>query len=110
MIEHGNIFDGLPDEVMTNKLLEPLASSQNIYIERIVSTGQATPENEWLVQQWNEWVLLLKGQATLVFEGDTKERMLEPGDWFLIPANQRHRVARTVADEITIWLAVNYHD
>ena len=76
-------------------------------IERIVSTGQATPPGEWLVQPHDEWVLLVHGAAALLIEGGA-EILLVTGDHLLIPANSRHRVAWTSPGEPTIWLAVHF--
>ena len=76
-------------------------------IERIVSTGQATPPGEWLVQAHDEWVLLVQGAAGLLIEGDAEIRLL-PGDHLLIPANIPHRVSWTDPDQPTIWVAVHF--
>ena len=76
-------------------------------IERIVSTGQATPPGEWLDQQDDEWVALLAGRAGLRIEGEADVRVLAPGDWVLLRARQRHRVEWTEAGEPTVWLAVH---
>ena len=76
-------------------------------IERIVSTGQATPPGEWLTQPHDEWVLLVHGAAGLQIEEGTEIRLV-PGDHLLIPANGRHRVAWTDPDGPTIWLAVHF--
>lgn len=75
-------------------------------IERIVSTGQTTPENEWLNQAWDEWVLLIAGAARLAMAG-SPDRRLECGDHLLIPAGTAHRVTWTDPDRPTIWLAVH---
>jgi cupin 2 domain-containing protein len=102
-----NIFDSIsrsaPDE-----MVETLLQSSHIRIERIVSTGQATPHNQWYDQTENEWILLLRGRAALRFEGESGNRVLETGDYLDIPAHLRHRVEWTSADEPTIWLAVFY--
>jgi cupin 2 domain-containing protein len=100
-----NIFDDLPtsapDEVLTELLAHPRAR-----IERIVSTGQATPEDAAYDQKHDEWVLLLRGAAALWVEGET-ERTLGPGDHVFIPARRRHRVTWTSCEEPTVWLAVH---
>lgn len=103
----GNIFDrivrGAPDEQFTE-----LVAAKGIRIERIVSTGQASPPGFWYEQAWPEWVLLVSGAAGLLFEGDAAPRPLKPGDYILIPADRRHRVEWTDATEPTIWLAVHF--
>ena len=82
--------------------------SGNIKLERIISTGQATPEGEWYDQESPEWVVLLRGEALLLFEGDTEAMRLGPGDYIHIPAHCRHRVEWTHPEQPTIWLALHY--
>jgi cupin 2 domain-containing protein len=75
-------------------------------IERIVSRGQVTPEDEPYDQPQDEWVLLLAGAARLWLE-DRGELSLAPGDALLIPAHVKHRVTFTQAEPPTVWLAVH---
>jgi cupin 2 domain-containing protein len=77
-------------------------------LERIVSTGHATPVGEWLAQERDEWVLVLRGGARLHFEGEAEPRVLRPGDHVVIPAGRRHRVEWTDPSEPTVWLALHY--
>jgi len=100
-----NLFAGLPataDEELFNDLLK----RPGVRIERIVSTGQASPPGYWYDQDWDEWVVLLTGSAGLVIEGDA-EIVLNPGDYVFLPAHRRHRVAWTDANRPTVWLAVH---
>lgn len=76
-------------------------------VERIVSLGQASPPGFWYDQDWDEWILLLAGQASLQFEGEAEPRVLASGDYLLIPAGARHRVVHTAAEEPTVWLAIH---
>lgn len=103
-----NIFDNIPRNA-PEEIFETLLKSPAVRIERIVSSGQATPQNQWFDQTENEWILLLRGRAALRFEGETEDRVLESGDHLDIPAHLRHRVEWTSTDEPTIWLAVFYH-
>jgi cupin 2 domain-containing protein len=100
-----NIFENLSrqaaDEELTNLLRRP-----GLRIERIVSTGQASPPGFWYDQPHDEWVILLKGAAGLAVEGEGK-RKLKPGDYVFLPAHKRHRVTHTAADEPTVWLALH---
>ena len=88
------------------ELIERLAGSDVISIERIVSTGQATPAGEWLVQDRDEWVVLVEGEAELAYDDGSRLR-LSSGDHVLIPAGERHRVESTRAHPPCIWLAVH---
>jgi cupin 2 domain-containing protein len=85
-----------------------LLTAPGLHLERIVSLGQATPPGEWLEQDRAEWVILLRGAARLLVEGDSAARELRPGDYVTIPAHARHRVEWTTKDEPTIWLALHY--
>jgi cupin 2 domain-containing protein len=76
-------------------------------IERIVSSGQATPKGEWLAQDAREFVVVMTGRARLSFEGEAEPIALGPGDWVDIPAGLRHRVDWTDPDQPTVWLAVH---
>ncbi len=87
--------------------VDPLAQSDGIRIERIVSTGQASPPGFWYDQQEDEFVLLVAGAAELLFEEGQRRVTLRPGDWVEIPAGLRHRVEFTQADPPTVWLAVH---
>ena len=100
-----NLFAPLPDAT-TAEIFETLLQRPGVRIERIVSQGQATPQDSPYDQDHDEWVLLLAGAARLWREG-SGERDLQPGDALLIPARQRHRVTWTQADPPTVWLAVH---
>lgn len=96
-----NLPDARTDEVFTELLARPGAR-----IERIVSYGQATPEDAPMVQDWDEWVLLLEGAAGLRIEGSA-DVTLAPGDHAFIAAGQKHWVTWTPGDRATVWLAVH---
>jgi cupin 2 domain-containing protein len=102
-----NIFANIPCELPEERF-ETLFQKPGVRIERIISKGHATPELEWYDQDWDEWVILLQGSATLVFENGLSYA-LKPGDYGLIAAHSRHRVSRTDADSESIWLAVHCH-
>jgi cupin 2 domain-containing protein len=78
-----------------------------VRIERIVSSGQTSPESGWYDQNENEWVIVLEGFGTIQFE-DGSEITLKKGDFVNIPAHTKHKVSETDKNNITIWLAVFY--
>ncbi|MEW6293571.1 MAG: cupin domain-containing protein [Pseudomonadota bacterium] len=88
--------------------IETLIDHPAARIERIVSTGQASPEGFWYDQPRDEWVLLLSGSAGLRFADEADVRELRPGDWLLIPAGCKHRVEWTDAAQPSVWLAVHF--
>lgn len=80
-----------------------LLENSGIKIERIVSHSHASPADFWYDQDGDEWVMVMRGAATLEFAGGELIEMTA-GDYLTIPRHLKHRVART--SEETIWLAV----
>ena len=107
MSKHANLFQ-LPQHGRQEELLETLIERESFRIERIVSTGQSTPQGEWLDQDLDEWVVMLSGNAQLVFEATPEPIDLRPGDYLNILAHRRHRVEWTDPAVPTIWLAIHY--
>jgi cupin 2 domain-containing protein len=103
----GNLLAALPRRLDAEQTTA-LVASGNVRIERIVSTGQASPPGFWYDQAWTEWVFLVSGSAGLLFEGEAEPRFLGPGDYLVIPAHRRHRVAWTDVEHPTVWLAVHF--
>jgi cupin 2 domain-containing protein len=101
-----NIFENIPD-IIPEELFECLLQRKALKIERIVSFGHSTPEGEWYDQNWDEWVIVLEGEAVIHYE-DGFELNLKSGDYLLIPARRRHRVKWTPPESKTIWLAVHF--
>jgi len=104
-----NLFADLPTD-LPEELVEIITETQHVRIERIVSTGQSSPEGFWYDQDEAEWVVVLKGKAKLLFEGDEQPIHIKPGDYIHIPAHRKHRVEWTTPNEPTVWLAVFYKD
>lgn len=103
----GNLLQHIPD-ALPNELFSTLLQTPGIRIERIVSRGHVTPEDQWYDQHEHEWILLVQGQARLRFADEPADRQLSAGDYLNIPAHARHRVTWTAPDTETIWLAVFY--
>ncbi|MBI4536174.1 MAG: cupin domain-containing protein [Ignavibacteriae bacterium] len=103
-----NIFD-LPTHLTPQQeTFEQLIGGENVIIERIVSTGQKTPEGQFYDQERDEWVLLLQGRATISYHDGTLHD-LKSGDYLHIPAHTKHRVEATSTDQPCIWLAIHAH-
>ncbi len=106
--------DGTMRPVVIN-LLEPpqgetetfraLLDLPGIRLEHIVSNGQASADGFWYEQKDAEWVMLVRGEATLRFEpgGDAA---MKAGDCLLIAAGSRHRVESVSVD--AVWLALHF--
>jgi len=105
-----NLFDHLPPVTSSDEEFTTLLGEPGLIVQRIVSTGQASPPGFWYEQAWDEWVLLLSGSAELRLAGDAAALQLRPGDYLPIPAGVRHRVEATAADEPTVWLALHFDE
>ena len=102
-----SLFQDIP-ETLPEELFNTLCASDNVVIERIVSRGHASPEGFWYDQGKNEFVLVVKGSAGLQMEKAADIVVLNAGDFYIIPARVRHRVAWTDSTGDTVWLAVYY--
>lgn len=85
-----------------------LAQADHVRIERIVSRGHVSPPGFWYDQEESEFVLLVRGAATVRFEDRPEPVMMRAGDWLVIAPHVRHRVDWTDPDQDSIWLAVYY--
>ena len=101
-----NIFDSIPDN-LDAEIFDRLVDGDGIHIERIISKGHSSPESGWYDQDKNEWLIVLKGEAILLF-ADESPVNLKTGDFIDIPAHKKHRVEWTDPGTETIWLAVHY--
>ena len=105
----GNLLSPAP-LTFPREVIEVVLKTEHFWLERIISTGQATPAGEWYDQDTHEWVLLLTGGAGLLLENEPQMIIMTPGDYVHIPAHRRHRVEWTDPGQPTIWLALHYQD
>lgn len=105
-LQCASLFERLPAARRAEAFTELLARP-GFTLERIVSLGQSTPADKPMVQQRDEWVVLLQGSAGLRVEG-MQETTLKPGDHLLIAAGKPHWVTWTSKDVPTIWLALHF--
>jgi len=102
-----NLFCQIPAQ-LDQEIFESIIDRPNIKIERIISEGQTTAKAQWYDQEQSEWIILLKGSATLKFKDPENIITLNEGDYINIPPHTLHRVEWTAEDKKTIWLAVHY--
>jgi cupin 2 domain-containing protein len=102
-----NLFDELPERLPSERI-DVLLSTPGVRVECIVSTGHVTPPGEWLAQDTDEWVVVLRGRARLLIDGEVAPRDLWPGHHVTLRAHVRHRVEWTDDLGPTVWLAVHY--
>lgn len=103
----GNLFQNLP-KTLEAEQFEDILKQPGCRVERIVSFGHSSPADFWYDQSWDEWVLVLSGEALLEWGDGAEPVRLRAGDHLLIPARMRHRVAFTSPSEPTIWLALHF--
>ena len=108
----GNLYSDIPTATRSypNEIISRLvdtASSDGhnaMKIERIVSSGHTT---EYVRQDDDEFVVLLQGQAKVVFQenadGEESVQELKSGDYLFIPKGTRHRVIETSKDPLAVW-------
>jgi cupin 2 domain-containing protein len=101
-MQTGNVFaDAAPTP--GGERFETLLEHKNLVVERIVSPA-STSRSEYLQPQ-DEWVVLLKGEASMTVDGKSVE--LKSGDYVFLPARVPHTVERV--SEGAVWLAVHLH-
>ena len=103
-----NLFAGLPSAPLADEQFAELLARPGLRIERIISTGQASPPDFWYDQNEGEWVLLLQGEAKLRLADEPTARHLRAGDFVDLPPHCRHRVDWTPDDQVTVWLVLFY--
>jgi cupin 2 domain-containing protein len=97
-----NIF--APVEIAGAEQFDTLFENSSLRIEKIVSHSHSSPEGFWYDQSQDEWVMVLRGAATLEF-ADGELIDMKEGDYLAIPRHVKHRVRRTSPE--TIWLALH---
>ena len=102
-----NIFSDIPDN-LPDELFEVISENQDVKIERIVSRGHKSPNDNWYDQDKNEFIFLVCGEARLRFENEVEFVQMKKGDYLIIPAHKRHRIEWTSPNEDTVWLTVHY--
>lgn len=101
-MEMGNLFtDAAPPA--EGERFDTLLRHGNLVVERIVSASEITPRE--YVQQQDEWVVLLQGEAQLDVDG--RHVALASGDYLFLPAGTPHTVKRT--SQGALWMAVHLY-
>lgn len=98
----GNLYENAHPP-QAGERFDTLLTHQGLVIERIVSTSKIASQE--YVQEQDEWVVLLQGEALLDVAGQPQP--LKAGDYLFLPARTPHTV-RSVSDG-AMWLAVHLH-
>lgn len=105
-LSKGNLFEATTASSARHEQREwhdDIYESPHVRVTRIESNAHASPTGFWYDQPDDEWVAVIAGAAVIELDDGTRHPM-GTGDWLVIPARCRHRVAET--GEKTIWLAV----
>ena len=94
-----NLYEYLTPESGEN--FTTLLEHKNIKINRIVSSSNV--ESIEYIQEEDEWLVLLEGEATIRIEDN--EKILTKGETLFIPAKVLHTVLQTTKG--TVWLTVH---
>jgi cupin 2 domain-containing protein len=97
-----NLFDDIVPPAR-EEIFDTILEHRNLVIERIVSSAKVMPRT--CVQAQDEWVLMLRGEATLSVAGGTTR--LTAGSHVFLPAGTPHAVERV--SEGAVWLAVHLY-
>ncbi|MCX6157127.1 MAG: cupin domain-containing protein [Ignavibacteriae bacterium] len=107
-IKTDNFFNSINLKSNKEKFTE-LIKGRSFTAEKIVSNGFKSPDNKWMSEVNDEWVMLLKGSAKLEFEFEVGDVInLKAGDYLLIPAKTKHRVIYTSKKPFCYWLAIHF--
>ena len=79
----GNLYEAI-NTPATGERFEALLRHKNLVVERIISSANATPIE--FIQEQDEWVLLVRGTATLEVSGQVND--LKAGDYVFLPAGR----------------------
>ena len=85
-----------------------LASAERWRLLLIASNAYQSPRGSWLDQSDHEWVLVLRGSASVALQNPDRIVDLSPGDYLSLPPHRLHRVERTDPDPGTLWLALHW--
>lgn len=98
----GNLYADA-DPPVDGERFKTLLGHRNLVVERIVSSARIAPSE--YVQTQDEWVAMIRGEATLEVAGASVE--LRSGDYVFLPAGTPHSVRRV--SEGALWLAIHLH-
>ena len=101
-----NFWADLPAFPQKEEIIDEIFSHEKVRIERIVSSGQTSPEEFWYDQAENEWLILLAGSAEIVLMAPDEIITLKTGNSYFISAHRKHRVSWTNLEKSTVWLTV----
>ncbi len=79
-------------------------------LEAVFSCGAFSPDGFWYDHSEHEWILLLRGSASLRMQNPSTLIHLNVGDQFCFSPHQLHRVESTDPSPGTVWLALFWNE
>lgn len=92
------------------EVVQTLQRGPDWRLQTIHSSDAASPQGFWYDQEEHEWLVVLRGSATIRLEGPEELRDLSVGDSLYLEPHRRHRVERTDPDPGTLWLVLLWKD
>ncbi len=104
----------LPEENLLGRSIPPIGHEQKYLIkegcywrlELIYSCDASSEDGFWYNQNEHEWIVLLRGSASIRFKSPEGFIDLDVGDHLHLQPHRLHRVERTDPFPGTVWLAL----
>ncbi len=103
-LEKNLLAKSIPKKGQEEKYL--LKESADWRLELIVSCNFSNEEGFWYDQREHEWILLLRGNASLKLKNPDVLINLSVGDNLYLTPHRMHRVERTDPEPGTVWLTL----
>ena len=100
-----NIFD-ISRMSKIGEVCKEIFPESAVRMEKIISSGQTSPEGFFYDQEDDELVWRLSGEAKITFKEGADPLSMKAGDGVLISAHELHRVDYTSENPPCIWIAV----
>lgn len=89
-------------------LVETLAESEVIKVERVVARGQTSEVNSFCPQEVADFLILLKGDLDLEYKDVGEVVELRAGDAITTQPGEENRVERTSSEQETVWVKLSF--
>ncbi len=106
-LEEENLLGvSLPQEGEERKVL--IQKGHDWRLELIASCSYSNEKGFWYKQSENEWILLLRGSATLILKEPDQVHEMNVGNHLYLAPYRPHHVLRTDPSPGTLWVALSW--
>lgn len=102
----GNVFNYKKSEEVQ---VEAILNNNVIKLERIVARGQASKAGLFCPQTDNDFLIQLKGDLQLEYQGQKKLVNLVPGEYKITTPNENNRIQSTSKGVDSVWLKASFY-